>query len=530
MLLGIFAEVIKRWSKQPEFTLNLTQFRRLPLHSEVEELVGDFTTLNLLRIDNEQGKNLTEKIRIIQKQLMSDLEHSLYSGVEVERALANKWNDTQGSLMPIVFTSGLGGRELNEDEWLGKLEYSASQTPQVWLDHQVMEINGGIILSWDAREDIFVEGVLDEMFLTYEKLLLSLAEDHSLFTQRGAVVSYTPSNERIAANRTSGEIISETLDSLFVHQVKKTPKAAVLIWEKGSMSYEELYFKAKDLALKLSGKKGDVYGIYIEKGYKQIVAALGILLSGGVYLPLDVNNPAERISQIIRDAEVKTIITSDRTDTAACAFGLHNIKVTDEAAAFTEISESNNSPADLAYIIYTSGSTGTPKGVVIHHKGAVNTILDVNEKINLSPKDRLFGISSLNFDLSVYDIFGVLAAGAALVIPKEEDRKNPKVWGRMIEKYGVTIWNSVPAFLQMMTEYYKNHESKEVENLRCALLIGDWIPLDLYENMQKISPKLKCYALGGATEASIWSNWIEIPKQIPEGWESIPYGRPLKNQ
>lgn len=530
MLLGIFAEVIKRWSKQPEFTLNLTQFRRLPLHSEVDELVGDFTTLNLLRIDNEQGENLTEKIRIIQKQLMSDLEHSLYSGVEVERALANKWNDTQGSLMPIVFTSGLGGRELNEDEWLGKLEYSASQTPQVWLDHQVMEINGGIILSWDAREDIFAEGVLDEMFLAYEKLLLSLAEDYSLFTQRGAVVSYTPSNERIAANRTSGEITSETLDSLFVQQVKKTPKAAALIWEKGSMSYEELYFKAKDLALKLSGKKGDVYGIYIEKGYKQIVAALGILLSGGVYLPLDVNNPAERVSQIIRDAEVKTILTSDRTDTAACAFGLHNIKVTDEAAAFIEISESNNSLADLAYIIYTSGSTGTPKGVAIHHKGAVNTILDVNERINLSPKDRLFGISSLNFDLSVYDIFGVLAAGAALVIPKEEDRKNPKVWGRMIEKYGVTVWNSVPAFLQMMTEYYKNHESKEVENLRCALLSGDWIPLDLYENMQKISPKLKCYGLGGATEASIWSNWIEIPKQIPEGWESIPYGRPLKNQ
>lgn len=530
MLLGIFTEVIKRWSKQPEFTLNLTQFRRLPLHPEVEELVGDFTTLNLLRIDNEQGKNLTEKIQIIQKQLMADLEHSLYSGVEVERALANKWNDTQGSLMPIVFTSGLGGRELNEDEWLGKLEYSASQTPQVWLDHQVMEINGGIILSWDAREDIFAEGVLDKMFLAYEKLLITLAEDNSLFTQGCSVVPYTPSRERITANMTSSEIHSETLDSLFINQVRKTSKATALIWDEGSMSYEELYFKAKDLASKLSGEKGAVYGIYIEKSYKQIVAALAILLSGGVYLPLDVNNPAERIRQIIKDAEVKTIVTSDETDTEAREFSLNKIKVTDEAIAFTEIAESNNSPADLAYIIYTSGSTGIPKGVAINHKGAVNTILDVNERINLSADDRLFGISSLNFDLSVYDIFGTLAAGGALFIPREEDRKNPGVWGKMVEKYGVTVWNCVPAFLQMMTEYYKNHDSKEVEGLRCALLSGDWIPLDLYKNMQKISPKLKCYGLGGATEASIWSNWIEIPKQIPKGWESIPYGRPLKNQ
>ncbi|MBQ7433959.1 MAG: amino acid adenylation domain-containing protein [Lachnospiraceae bacterium] len=530
MLLGIFAEVIKRWSKQPEFTLNLTQFRRLPLHPEVEKLIGDFTTLNLLRIDNEQGKNLIEKIQIIQKQLMSDLEHSLYSGVEVERALANKWNDTQGSLMPIVFTSGLGGRELNDDEWLGKLEYSASQTPQVWLDHQVMEINGGIILSWDAREDVFAEGVLDEMFSTYEKLLIALAEDHSLFTQSRSVVSYTPGPARIAANMTSGEIAAETLDSLFINQVRKTPKAAALIWNEGSMSYETLYFKAKKLASKLLGEKGTVYGIYIEKSYQQIVAAVAILLSGGVYLPLDIKNPVERIGQIIRDAEVKTILTSDETDVAAGEFGVHTMKVTDEAAEFTEILESNNSPTDLAYIIYTSGSTGVPKGVAIDHKGAVNTILDVNERICLSVDDRLFGISSLNFDLSVYDIFGTLAAGAALFIPREEDRKNPGVWGQMIAKYGVTIWNSVPAFLQMMTEYYKNHDSNEVEGLRCALLSGDWIPLDLYENMQKISPRIKCYGLGGATEASIWSNWIEIPKQIPENWESIPYGRPLKNQ
>lgn len=530
VLLGIFAEVLKRWSKQPEFTLNLTQFRRLPLHPEVEELVGDFTTLNLLRVDNEQGRNLTEKIQIIQKQLMADLEHSLYSGVEVERALANKWNDTQGSLMPIVFTSGLGGRELNEEEWLGTLKYSASQTPQVWLDHQVMEINGSVILSWDAREDIFAEGVLDEMFLAYEKLLISLAEDNSLFAQNRPVVPYTPGFARITANRTFGEICPETLDSLFINQVKKTPKATALIWEEGAMSYEELYWKAKDLSSKLPGKKGTVYGIYVEKSYKQIVAALAILLSGGVYLPLDVKNPAERIRQIVKDAEVKTILTSEQTQRAALEFGLPAITITEGAAARTEISESENSPADLAYIIYTSGSTGIPKGVAIQHKGAVNTIVDVNERIGLSANDRLFGISSLNFDLSVYDIFGTLAAGAALFIPREEDRKNPGAWGRSIAKYGITVWNSVPAFLQMMTEYYSRHDSKEVEGLRCALLSGDWIPLDLYENMQKLSPGLKCYGLGGATEASIWSNWMEIPKRIPESWESIPYGRPLKNQ
>ena len=530
MFIGIFTEVLKRWSRQPAFTLNLTQFRRLPLHSDVDELVGDFTTLDLLRIDNEKGRNLKEKIVLIQEQLMSDLEHSMYSGVEVERILGNKWNDSMGSLMPIVFTSGLGGKELNEEKWLGKLAYSASQTPQVWLDHQIMELNSGLILSWDAREDIFEDGVISEMFSTYENIVNQLAENTNLFAENGSIIPYTVSNARIQANSTSAPKSSETLDSLFIAQVRKNPELKALIWDNGFMTYDQLYSKAREISAELGDVKGRVCGIYIEKGYKQIVAVTAVLISGGIYLPLDVSNPADRIKQIISDSETEVVLVSEKTSGQSCLSAVRTVLVNDEYALHTEIEDSQNISSELAYIIYTSGSTGKPKGVAITHGGAVNTILDVNERILLSEKDRLFAISSLNFDLSVYDIFGTLSSGSALVIPDESDRKDPSAWGRMIEKYNVTVWNSVPAFIQMMTEYYRKHDCKGLHSLRCVLLSGDWIPLDIYEKMRTVSPQVHCYGLGGATEASIWSNWFEIPENIPESWNSIPYGKPLRNQ
>ena len=530
MFIGIFTEVLKRWSRQPEFTLNLTQFRRLPLHQEVDELVGDFTTLDLLRIDNEKGCNLCEKIAIIQEQLMTDIEHSTYSGVEVERLLASKWNDSKGSLMPIVFTSGLGGREINEEKWLGRLAYSASQTPQVWLDHQIMELNGGLILSWDAREDIFEEGVIDEMFSAYERLVNDLADDNALFEKKGTVIPYTISDARIKANDTNAPKSGETLDSLFISQVRKNPDLTAVISDKGCMTYRELYSKAREISAELGDMKGKVCGIYIEKGIIQTAAVMAVLLSGGAYLPLDINNPADRIKQIITDSGASAVLVSDKTSDGISSEMVRTICLNAEKAETADITESPNQPSDLAYIIYTSGSTGKPKGVAITHSGAVNTILDVNDRISLSENDRLFAISSLNFDLSVYDIFGAFSTGAALVIPDESERKDPSAWGRMISRYNVTVWNSVPAFLQMMTEYYKNRDASGLDSLRCALLSGDWIPLDLYEKMRAISPNIHCYGLGGATEASIWSNWFEIPEVIPESWNSIPYGKPLKNQ
>ena len=127
-------------------------------------------------------------------------------------------------------------------------------------------------------------------------------------------------------------------------------------------------------------------------------------------------------------------------------------------------------PDDLAYIIFTSGTTGVPKGVAITHKAAWNTIKDINQKFFVSSQDSVLGLSKLNFDLSVYDIFGLLSCGGTLVYPKLSRYMDPSHWVELIQEYEITIWNSVPAFMQILTGYFAGKNEKLP--LRIVLLLS----------------------------------------------------------
>ncbi|HEV2707197.1 MAG TPA: amino acid adenylation domain-containing protein, partial [Pyrinomonadaceae bacterium] len=187
------------------------------------------------------------------------------------------------------------------------------------------------------------------------------------------------------------------------------------------------------------------------------------------------------------------------------------------------------SEEDLAYVIYTSGSTGTPKGVMIDHRGAVNTILDINERFHLSADDRILALSSLSFDLSVYDIFGTLAAGATLVVPDVTPSPDPAHWAEMVKQHQVTVWNTVPALMQMLVEYVGDERRGMLESLRLVMLSGDWIGLSLPDEVRRQATRAHVVSLGGATEASIWSILYEIGA-VESEWKSIPYGHPMRNQ
>ncbi|MEM9485851.1 MAG: non-ribosomal peptide synthetase, partial [Cyanobacteria bacterium P01_F01_bin.116] len=184
---------------------------------------------------------------------------------------------------------------------------------------------------------------------------------------------------------------------------------------------------------------------------------------------------------------------------------------------------------DLAYVIYTSGSTGTPKGVMIDHRSAVNTILDINQRWQVGPEDRVFALSSLSFDLSVYDIFGTLAAGGTIVMPPTRAAKEPALWSEILLREQVTIWNSVPALMQMLVIHAGNRANIVPSSLRLVLLSGDWLPLALPDQIRTLAPAAEVVSLGGATEASIWSIFYPI-ERVESDWASIPYGRPLANQ
>ncbi|MFL6199844.1 MAG: amino acid adenylation domain-containing protein [Thermoanaerobaculia bacterium] len=185
---------------------------------------------------------------------------------------------------------------------------------------------------------------------------------------------------------------------------------------------------------------------------------------------------------------------------------------------------SAGSPDDLAYVIHTSGSTGQPKGIGVQHRPAVNLIDWVNRTMEVGPDDRLLFVTSLGFDLSVYDIFGTLAAGGTIHVAPEEALRDPERLMALLRDEPITIWDSAPAALQQLAPLFP----EEGGDLRLVMLSGDWIPVRLPDQVRAAFSAARVISLGGATEATVWSNWYPVGDVDPR-WPSIPYGRPIAN-
>ena len=573
ILLSAFAEILSLWSKSPKFTINLTLFQRFALHPQVNQLVGDFTSLTLLEVDNSLPNSFTTRAQNLQQQLWQDLEHRYISGLQVQRELSRRRESYQ--FMPVVFTSTLGLDSLAQNSSmlgdLGELVYSISQTPQVWLDHQIREQNGTLEFNWDAVEDLFPEGLLDDMFAAYCNLLEQLATsdlawveiERSLLPEAQLQLREKINNHKIV------ELGDRKLQDLFIEQVKQQGESLAIITPEYKFTYLELYQRASQLANRLleSGTKvNTLVGVVMEKGWEQVVAVLGILMSGAAYLPIDPALPQKRQWYLLEQGKVKSIVTQSHLNSRlswSSDIECLCVELEEKSEKIDLTWESVQTAEDLAYVIYTSGSTGKPKGVAINHRGAVNTILDINQRFAVSASDRVLALSALNFDLSVYDIFGILAAGGTIVIPNHELVKDPAHWLDLIVATKVTLWNSVPALMQMLVEYLSTQPTTTLPSLRLALLSGDWLPLNLPEKIQSLSTspsphtshtsppspsshtshtphtsppshtshtsEIQVVSLGGATEASIWSIYYPI-EQIDSHWKSIPYGKPLSNQ
>jgi amino acid adenylation domain-containing protein/non-ribosomal peptide synthase protein (TIGR01720 family) len=182
-------------------------------------------------------------------------------------------------------------------------------------------------------------------------------------------------------------------------------------------------------------------------------------------------------------------------------------------------------PDNLAYIIYTSGSTGMPKGVAVRHRPVINLIDWVNKTFHVNSSDRILFITSFCFDLSVYDIFGLLAAGGSIQIASESLVKNPQQLVHTLYNQPITFWDSAPAAFQQLVTFLQSSPSS---SLRLVFLSGDWIPVTLPDTIKEAFPNTQVIALGGATEATVWSNYYPIEEVSPQ-WTSIPYGKPIQN-
>jgi amino acid adenylation domain-containing protein/non-ribosomal peptide synthase protein (TIGR01720 family) len=535
VLAAAYGWVLGQWSGSSRFTLNVTVNGRLPLHRQVDGVLGDFTALTLLEVD-PAGSSFVEFARGLQRRLWADLDHREFGGVRVLRELARRRGATTAA-MPVVFTSSLDAGTGLRTGPLGELVETVVHTPQVCLDHQAFQLDQSLVLSWDVVEEVFPPGVVDAMFAAYCGLVRRLAGQDGVWQEPvGPLLPAGQLRVRAGVNDTGAVVPQRLLHRLGGALRQRGPGPAVVAGDR-VLSYAELDRRAVRVARRLRQlgvRPNQLVAVVADKGWPQVVAALGVLYSGAAYLPVDASLPVARVRHLLARGQVQVVLT-----TGAAAAGLPPVPgltrlVVDEEASWAGVDDSPleddpQAPTDLAYVIFTSGSTGQPKGVAIDHRGAANTVADINRRYRIGTGDRVLALSSLSFDLSVWDIFGVLAAGGTIVLPEPAAAKDPAGWAELVTTHRVTVWNTVPALMDMLVTHCETATHTDLGSLRVVLLSGDWIPLGLPTRIRALASPTDLVSLGGATEASIWSIHHPITNVEP-GWPSIPYGRPLTNQ
>lgn len=523
--MALFTELLSAYGAGREMALNVTVMGRKDSGIPGRYTAGEFTKLLLFAAHRDDVSVLENALRI-QEDIRRDMAHLSVSGFETAR----KISEHTGSdvVYPIVFTSLLGLEKLTGGRSIfSSTDHSASSTPQVLLDHQLLPAENGVILNWDIAEEAFEDGIAEAMFKAYKRLISQAFEESFWHSRVTDIRSEEDRTVQSAANDTAVSMPKKLLTDGFSDLAENNGNTAVIHLGR-RYSYAELKKRSAQYGEMLTCMgvgTGDRVMVQMSKSFELIAAITGIVRIGAVYVPMPSDQPESRQYEIYGKCAAKGILADESIVTHE---SIPRFAPKDADSFEGSITDAEISPDSLAYIIFTSGSTGTPKGVAITHAAAMNTILAVNSYVGLKSTDTLIGLSSVSFDLSVYDIFGAVSAGAALAVPTEAERIDPAAWLKICREYGVTVWNTVPALMDIFLDHLKNADTSGLV-IRDVILSGDWIPMDLYGRLKELIPSARLTSMGGATEASIWSNYFTV-NGIDESWNSVPYGYPLANQ
>ena len=531
---AIFADTVGGWAAQQRFLLNIPLFHRQPVHTDIDRVVGDFTSSVLLEVDVTEDMSVADRARDIQRRMYQSAAHAAYSGLDVLRDLGRHRGEPV--LAPIVFTSALDLGELFADgvvEAFGEPVWIVSQGPQVLLDAQVTELRGGLLLNWDVRESAFPPGLIDAAFARLADAVDRIA-DADTGWDAAAAVRLPAEQARIRArvNATDGGPVGDRcLHQGFFENATANPDAPALVWgvgeRAGKWSYADLAGRALAVAGALAAAgigPGDTVAVRLPRGRDQVLAVLGVLAAGATYLPIGADQPTARAETILRAAGAAAVVTAESADTAVPfrCLGIDTLRSHPAPLAEPVVAGGDR----IGYVIFTSGSTGLPKGVAVPHRAAMNTIDALNEWFGVGPADSALGLSALEFDLSVYDMFGMFTAGGTLVVVDSVDaERRAAAWVELLRRHRVSMLNCVPSALEMILD----HAGDELgDSLRAVLLGGDWVATDLAVRLAAQAPGCRFAGLGGATETSIHSTICEVAGSAPR-WPTVPFGTPLRN-
>ncbi|NUW41372.1 non-ribosomal peptide synthetase/MFS transporter [Nonomuraea rhodomycinica] len=527
VLLAAFAALLGRYAGQEDVVLGSpVAGRSLP---ELENLVGCFVNMLPMRVDLSGGPSFTDLLDRVRESATGAYAHQ---ELPFERLVAELNVPREVSRSPVFQVLFAMQNYASAEPTAGDGPVVEGFDLGVWATRFDLELytwgEGSFLFVYNTA--LFAPERIERMAGHLATLLEGVAADPAAPVHRVELLT--------AAERAERERWNDTLTPLgepdLLHrpfEERASSSDVALVHPGGGITYEELDRRASALAGELVAagvRRGELVAVVMERGWEQVVAVLAVGKAGAAYLPVDADLPDRRRFELLERGECAVALTQPRLESSLeWPPGVTRLAVHPAPSTVSAV-ECPARPDDLAYVIFTSGSTGAPKGVMIEHRAALNTVRDINHRFRVGPSDRIIALSALSFDLSVYDVYGALAAGATLVMGEPSGDKDPAAWARLVEEHRVTVWNSVPALMELLVDHAE-HEGSDLSSLRLVMMSGDWIPTTLPGRIRALAPDAEIVSLGGATEGSIWS--IAYPVgEVDPSWTSIPYGTPLANQ
>ena len=530
-LLSAFATLLSRYTGQVDIVVAAPIANRN--RQEIEGLIGLFVNTLIFRTNLSGNPSFRELLGRAYQMSLGAYAHQDLPFEKLVEVLQPERNLSYNPLVQVMFGFQNTPRQVLELPDL-KMEFIESNTSAVKYDLALLiaEKENRLSASLEYNTDLFKDITVTRMLGHFRTLVKSIVTDPE---QRLSNLSFLTAAEQHQLLETWNDTqknypMNSCIHQLIEVQVQRTPDAIALIFEEEKLTYQELNYRANQLAhhlVRLGVESEVLVGICMERSVEMVVGLLGILKAGGAYVPLDPTYPPERLAFMLNDADISVLMTQQRLLTVLPE---HEIPVvcldSDWGSIAQECRENPTSKVtkdNLAYVIYTSGSTGKPKGVMNTHYGINNRLLWMQDTYQLTAADYVLQKTPFSFDVSVWEFFCPLLTGAHLVVAKPEGHKDSGYLVKLICEQRVTILHFVPPMLQIFLE----EEGLEVcGSLKRVFCSGEALSFELQERFFfRLNAEL--HNLYGPTEAAIEVTYWACKRDIHQ--EIVPIGRPISN-
>ncbi|MFG1891262.1 amino acid adenylation domain-containing protein [Micromonospora sp. NPDC049051] len=526
VLLAVFQVLLARYTGQTDVAVGTPVAGRT--RPEVQDLIGYFVNTLVLRTDLSGEPTFVEVLARVRETVLDAQSHQDVPFERIVDALAPERDLSRNPLFQTMFVM----QNATAADFAGA-GLRARQVPTLWhtakfdLTMQMAEeADGSFAAVVEYATALFDGATAERLAGHYRQLLSAVVADPQAPVTRLPMLTGTETAQLAAWNDTAVDHPRHTLlHELIEAQADATPDAVAVLDDAEELTYAQLDARANQLAhrlIALGAGPEQIVAVSARRRVALAVALLAVLKSGAAYLPLDPTHPVGRLRWMLTDTgdPITLVDTPDQHDWhAGPRVHLDDATLADEPGGRPHVSADDRNPA---YLIYTSGSTGRPKGVLVDHRAIVNRLRWMQDAYRLDHADRVLQKTPHTFDVSVWEFFWPLTAGAALVMARPDGHRDPTYLAETIDRRRVTTIHFVPSMLRAFTTYLATTRTT-LPHLRRVICSGEALPDDLAAAVHA-HLDVELHNLYGPTEAA-----VDVTATPVHPGRAVTIGAPIAN-